>query len=293
VDTSGIEAAVRTAAKTLRRDGAKVAVAHSLTARLLRELAEERACALHVPGFFAPRLAARAARTLAALGRHETWVVGGRKTDTQFNIGIPLQIGEDSPRATARYLREARKANLAVRDAFAPSASPLDALRLQLDELWPHGARLGRVQQSPALAGLVRTVSTATLMPGAAGRLGMIHVDETRASRRLSRKLSANLYLAVPRSGGALRIWDVAVSASNAKNLVHRLCSRYGFEPDSQALLHDVLGEPTVIHPRPGDLVLLDTARPHAVGGFRRGVRISLQSWVTVPAKAGPLVVFA
>jgi hypothetical protein len=294
VDFSEVAGPVRAAAKQLRRDGAGVAVVDRLTASLVSDLANEKLCAIHVRGFFPKAVARRAARTLSALGRHQVWVVAGRKTDTTFNIGLPRQYADASKAAAARYRREAKRANAAIRAAFAPSASPLDLLRVQLDELWAKGARLGRFEGDAALAGLVRTVAPSTLLPGMAGERGVIHMDDLHRKRGDEHRLSSNLYLQMPSMGGSLSIWDVAVSEANQRNLVHRLCSGLGFEVGSQEILHVALTRPHVIDAQPGDLVLLDTARPHAVGGFTRGTRMSLQSWVmTPPGGDGPLTVFA
>lgn len=292
IDLTLVGDPVRVAAKALRRDGAPVVRASRLSRGALEDLADERTCAIHVRGFFDARAAASAARRLGD-ERQQRWVVDGRVTDTSFSIGIPRQYGERSPKHEARYQREAARANQLLRDAFAPSWSPLDRLRLELDELWVRGATLGKFEGRPALAGLLRTVEPSSLFEGVAATRGVIHMDQPERAEAAAHRLSAILYLAMPPRGGELRVWDLAIDAENFRNLAYRLCARHGFDSAAQDLLHEVLGRPRTITPRAGDLVLIDTARPHAVAGFTRGRRVAVQSWLVAAGRDRPLTIYA
>ena len=291
-DFSRVEGPLVKAAKTLRRDRRGVVVADSLTRAALDALAEGKVCAIHVRRFFAPSLTTRAARALAREAKPETWIAYGRDTGTGFSVGIPRQYGERSKRAAVAYRREAARANGCVRDAFAPSLSPLDKLRLELDELWEHGAKLGRFEGHPALAGLMRTIESDTL-PASTRKIGIVHMDDHDRGPEQPHRLSANLYLSMPKRGGMLSIWDLALDARNYDNPLYRFIARFGFVPGSQPIIHRALPKPHQIAPRVGDLVLIDTARPHAVGGFSEGRRISLQTWVVASPGARPLAIFS
>ncbi len=292
-DFSEIEAPVLRASKALRRDGARAVVTNELTADVLAALVGGDVCAVHVRGFFSPSSASRAARRLDEQGKKTLWVAYGDKTDTAFSIGMPRQYAERSKRAAAEYLRAADTANRAIREAFAPAVSPLDNLRLALDELSPAGARLGRFDGRPGLAGLVRTIEPDMLAEGFAKVRGIVHMDDHGRKKDAPKRLSANLYLSMPSRGGELRIWDVATDESNHENLMYRFIAGYGFKPGSQDIIHRGLPKPRVLEPRVGDLILLDTARPHAVAGFTRGRRMTIQTWVFAQSNDRPLTIFS
>lgn len=292
-DFSNIRDAVTHAARTLRRDGARVVVADSLTRQAVEGLANERVSAIHIRGFFDPKLAARALRTLVSPAEAKVWVVAGMKTDTSYAVGTPRQVAELSPTAARKYRRDAVVATRRIREAFAPAPCPLDTLRLELDEVWSAGALLARFDEHAALAGLVRRIEPSMLHAGVASERGICHIDDERLVDA-PRRLSANLYLGMPPQGGELRIWDVAPGEANRGNHMHSFIVKHSFKEGSQELIHAALPRPQVIRPRPGDLVLIDVARPHAVAGFTRGSRTTIQSWVVAPAdRTRPLRIYA
>jgi hypothetical protein len=283
---------LRRAGKALARDRAPVAVAQALEPRLVSALANEKVCAIHIPGFFSARLATRAARTLAT-SKRERWIINGAPTDTSYSVGVPRKFAEQSKVRFRVYEKRAVAAMRFIRDAFAPHLSPMDRLRLELDELWGAGAHVTHRDGKTHLAGLVRTLDPSTLFGGVAGKKGICHIDDPRQAPEGPHILSANLYLEVPANGGQLRVWDVLPGASNAGNVLHKLIRTLAFHEGSQEAIHTVLPKPHVVRPGPGDLVLLDVGRPHAVEGFTRGRRVSIQCWVVAEGPDRPLQIYS
>jgi len=164
---------------------------------------------------------------------------------------------------------------------------PLDKLRLELDEAWPFGAGLAREKKDKRRAfggGLPR------IMRGPTRWKGFIHVDELGPLDSNRGLFSANIYLTMPDTdtnkhviadAGALYIWPLGVRSRLDwyRNAV-TLSSLSAQDPESQLMLRKSLGAPNVIHPKPGDLVLLCAQRPHCAVGFGDGVRVSLQSFL-------------
>ena len=166
-------------------------------------------------------------------------------------------------------------------------ASPLDRLRLELDEAHPFGCMVGRDEESRRLraAGLVR------IMRRSAAK-GLVHMDDVAVLSPELGTFSANIYLQNAAAGGELEIWPVAFYSSEVLEenaaAVALLTTMSGDPYAQRALREHVLpGPPLVISPRPGDLVLLCVQRPHAVRGPLHGSRprISVQTFVS---RAGP-----
>jgi hypothetical protein len=164
---------------------------------------------------------------------------------------------------------------------------PLDKLRLELDEAWSFGAGLAREKDAKRRAfggGLPR------IMRGPTRWKGFIHVDDLGPLDSNRGLFSANIYLTMPDTGtnkhaipdaGALYIWPLGVRSRLDwyRNAI-TLSSLSAQDPESQLILRKALGTPNVIHPEPGDLVMLCAQRPHCAVGFGDGVRVSLQSFL-------------
>lgn len=159
-----------------------------------------------------------------------------------------------------------------------PTLSPLDKLRLELDEVWPGGATVRKNADGESfLAGITRVMHGPTRYID-----GFMHVDELAPMVQSRGTFSANVYLKVPPTGGELAVWPIAVRSRwdfyrHAATLSHLTVQG----DEGQALLRRRFPRPKHVRVAPGDLVLLCVQRPHAAQGFPMGTRISVQSFVT------------
>ena len=172
-----------------------------------------------------------------------------------------------------------------------PILSPLDLLRLRLDEEW--GATLGRDVKSGdvCLGGAVR------FMRGGREKEGnqFIHVDDLSPISPSLGTFSANIYLKMPPSSfqnhpinenpseGSLAIWPIEFRSrwqflTNASFLSSFTTSH----PNIQRSLLNQLPPPIEIHPQKGDLVILCVQRPHCVLPITTSQeRISFQTFIS------------
>lgn len=175
----------------------------------------------------------------------------------------------DSPE-TERYYREALPGVQNLRQACSPYLSPIDALRLQFDELWPYGANVAAFEGKKMFTGIGRVMDAATshLLEE------QPHFDSVPEKlSKLIGQFSANIYLTVPSSGGELELWDMPpLPIAEIDNA----------DLDTDWRSH--LGESLLIKPEKGELVLINTRRAHAVRRFNEGKRISLQSFIGLKA---------
>jgi len=154
----------------------------------------------------------------------------------------------------ADYCRMAAERIRRIRDRLDPYMSPIDRLRLELDEIFPHGARLHTYPSgAKAMAGVGR------LMRHSAA---LIHADAGRAEC-----LTANVYLKLPAKGGTVSIWDHSSPGSDGSYLFE------GSDIPS--------GVPSVtLLPAPGDLIIWNPSKPHVIHSFADDIRLTMQVWL-------------
>lgn len=277
---------VRAALDALERGfGGPVASDHSavrtvdaLSTGVLVELFQtHRACAIHVPGFCSRTTADQLARWIVTNHRSTRW----RGTDMAYALGVPFRIASQTPRGLREYALRAPSVARRLRH-ICEGASPFDRLRLELDEAWPNaGAMIADRKGFKMLVGLSRVMTPDDLLDGIARTEGVCHRDSSALLSSERGKFSANIYLEVPDAGGDLAIWPVAPTRWDwLRN--HRVFREMEtFQPATQAFVRSRLPPPLVIKPAAGDLILLNTGRPHAVRGFHSGRRVTLQTFVT------------
>lgn len=277
----------------------------------LKRLFEHDATALHVRNFYN----AESAKQLGEELIQESLRKGGKNWKVSTSRGLESSdvgtLGEHSPYNVA-VARERESISSSHKDGDSKAAAtpideyfagvqrefqsrrrkgmgyqlwPLDKLRLELDEAWLFGAGLARENKDQHRAfggGLPR------IMRGPTRWKGFIHVDDLGPLDSNRGLFSANIYLTVPDTdankhadAGALYIWPLGVRSRLDwyRNAI-TLSSLSAQDPESQLVLRKALGTPNVIHPKPGDLVLLCAQRPHCAVGFSDGVRVSLQSFL-------------
>lgn len=279
----------------LESDGAGVATCSELTPSALEDLFANRTCALRVPGFTDTNSCKELARWLADRPA-QTW----GNADTAYSAGIPLNALSWSVDEAIAYFKEALPAMRAIRGA-AKGLSPLDKLRLELDELWPSGATVSRDNpyRRKMLVGLARVMRPETLLDGITHIEGIIHTDSSMFLDSERGLFSANVYLDVPTSGGELNIFPVAMQQPEHLQKLVRVIAyllQYSFDPVHrervQRQLHALLPPPVTLTPSAGDLIVLNTGRPHAVRGFTEGTRVTLQAFARHEG-ARPLQLFS
>tara|TARA_B110000208_G_C11689263_1_gene401664 strand:+ start:54 stop:1109 length:1056 start_codon:yes stop_codon:yes gene_type:complete len=158
--------------------------------------------------------------------------------------------------------------------------TPIDKLRLELDEEWSGGARVGRHAKTgrPLLAGAGRI-----MYPTNRDDRGFCHVDDIAIMSDNHGVFSANVYLETPPQGcgGELHVWPLSIrNRMEFYNHSASLSLLLTQEKWAQEALRRCLPPPVSISPQPGELILICAQRPHAVVGFDVGRRISMQTFI-------------
>ena len=260
-----------------------VETAKELSPALLTALLHNELAAVRVPGFFPEE----GTRKLAAFLRTQTFERWDG-TDMFFGLGIPRNTMMASADECLRYFEAARPAMRALRDA-AGGTSPIDRLRLELDELWPTGASVSTANPfgRKMLAGLARCMRPEALLGATRAEKedGLIHVDASPFLSPEHGGFTANVYAEVPAVGGELCVWPVSLAdpESVADRAMAFLLGNSFDSPlmaEVQSTMRKLLPRPCIIKPVPGDLIMFNAGRPHAVRGFTEGLRSSCQTFI-------------
>ena len=204
-------------------------------------------------------------------------------TDDFQCIGTSIGEAHSSAEKQQQYFDEAALTTRVVRDVvFRGLLSPIDRLRLELDELWPAGSQVARVERTQMLPAVIRRWP-----PGGAAHPHRDPRDmPLLQGLGLTRRLGVNVYLQTPPAthGGDLEFWDLRLSEPEFQALKR---PGYGFDRAR-------IGPPAhVIHPEMGDLILLDTSLIHAITDVVAGERVTVGCFVGVRSLDSPLRVFA
>ena len=251
-------------------------VANELSTNTLQKLATRQLGAIHVPGFFKSEICEEiAAKTL----NHEKLGHYTKKyTSTVGRICMPHIDSEWDDELTTQYHDEALPSIEGIRDMFTPYISPIDLVRLRLQELWPNGANLLRLKGRNCFVGAFRvfTPKKSSFLP---------HHDrideETDAPEiaDITDQLVANVYLQVPNTGGDLQLW---LREPNEKERAHIR--------DVEGLPLETVEKHVVsIHPEAGDLIIFNSWMLHAVSPGEEIPRVGMAAFIGVHGQDKPL----
>lgn len=249
----------------------------ALNTECLNRLFNDEIIALVVRNYFDPSLCKKIGDEIAQNDSLEKYYYevsdkGERKSlflgVSRLGVSFSTTFGRDRMGTeTKRYYEVALNNIGRVRSFFSPYLSPIDKLRLELDEYYSNGSKLGTFEKKKMFTGIARVTHKDMDF-----QEKMPHVDSLPSEYNLERQYSANIYLTVPDSGGEIVIYPLApLSASEVDD----------FEINEE-LWRSKLPEGVSIKPNAGDLIIINTRRPHAVKKFSEKNRVSLQTFIGV-----------
>ncbi|EPH46678.1 2OG-Fe(II) oxygenase [Streptomyces aurantiacus] len=255
----------------------RASVSSELTTDSLLALSERRIAAIHVKGFHDRDMAhavAEQALTHEALGSYHKELAS-----SVGRVHMPHVDTAHDASLTDTYHRHALAAIHDVRSMFAPYPSPVDRLRLLLQEVWPGGANLLRLNGRTCFIGALRV-----FRPGVSQLLphnDRLH-QETDApeARNLTEQFTANVYLRVPETGGDLRLWLREPDEAETE----RILAVEGLDPST------IEPPALTIHPDAGDLIMFSSAMLHAVAPSSAGPRVGMAMFIGCTDAKAPLV---
>ena len=252
-------------------------VATELTTESLLQLADRQIGAIHVKGYYPVDIAGEVAQKAIshqALGHYHK-----KHTSSVGRVYMPHIDTKWDPELTRQYHDAALPAIQDVRSMFHPYLSPVDRVRLELQELWPTGANLLRLRERACFVGAFRVFqpSTSEFFP---------HNDaidqETDAPEieGVLNQLVANIYLQVPDDGGNLQLWLREPTAEETAVIL-----------DVEGLDPKEIEEPVLeIHPEAGDLIIFSPRQLHAVTAGHGKHRVGAAAFIAPKGPSEPLL---
>lgn len=246
----------------------------------LLQLAAGKAIAIVIRGYCAAELCEQAAARLFADSRYNEYDKLPGVHMWGFNSSESLATAERKQ----QYFAEAMPTIAALRAIFAPYLSPVDRLRLELQESWPAGANLEYLDGHGLFVGQARVFGDRGALPHQdfmPWELANLPTVSNPGSGIYS-QLTANIYLQIPDRGGELQLW--------AAGYDHEEYVALRAEPGVPGLDRTRIPAPTVqIEPEPGMLIIFHTTRPHAVLPSEGRPRMALSSFIGIRGAGVPV----
>lgn len=258
----------------------RILISQELTATGLRQLFENSIDILRVPGFYPEEASIEIARRFDRSNLRGPYD-GAPNID---RIGRALFEKQISSTAAAEYEAHSLDWIDQLRGAVRPLQLPIDLLRLKLDELHRSGSTLATIEGTRAFCGLIR------IFP--AGGEAEPHMDvlawdlpDGHPDGRLLGQFAANVYCRVPQRGGELKVWPISHSKEEYRR--HQRPESYGLLPTG------LVGEPVMIRPGLGELIMFNSRLVHAVGASPDEDRIAASCFVGTRGDTYPLSVWS
>jgi hypothetical protein len=249
----------------------------------LRKLFNKEVSAIYVPNFVSTRLCKRIFKNIESDLSSNIW----ENTDMFQGYGLPVNyMYGPTANECINYFSQLLPIIRKLR-SISGGISPVDKLRLELDEIWPEGSTITNDNpfKRKAFVGLTRLMKPEGLVGNKTKKNGLVHIDGPLVRDSEVGTFSSNIYINTPYKGGELCLWDISLTKNNRLKLekLQKLLD-YAFDKnyreDIQNLLQQILPSPIVIKPQIGDLILLNSCQPHSVMGFQKGVRLSMQTFI-------------
>lgn len=246
----------------------------------LNRVINREVAALRVPNYFSEDMSREIAERLIGselYGRYVNAPQIGR-------VGQAFFESQASETSKARYEANAVAWMREIREGCSPFLSPIDKFRVEMDEVWPPGTKLGSLSSCKLFAGLARHFDEGSEAEPHNDVLAWDAPGDPDAEKVIS-QLAWNTYLKVPEEGGELTLWDVWPTKDEYEDM--RVPGSYGLQ---RGMLPEAIAS---IKPEVGEMIIFDPARVHAVEKIIAGSRVTWSCFAGYMGDAEPLMLWS
>lgn len=253
---------------------------NEITQNDLRALIEGTASAVRVPKYYGGKAADDIAKMLLGSSLHGKYV----NAPDIGRVGQAFFESQANEEARRKYETDAVKWIRELRAGLAPNLTPIDKVRLELDEVWEAGAQLATMNGRKMFVGLARTFSEGSYAEPHQDIFAWDAPDAPEASR-VTKQLAVNVYLKMPEQGGGLTLWPVSFNQADYK--ARQIEGSYGLRKEE-------LPAPSAeIQPQVGDLIFFNANNVHSVERIGKGTRVTWSSFIGYQGDAAPLILWS
>ena len=257
-----------------------VRVARRLDVGDLQDVILGKCAAVRIPGFCSKSVCEHAMKELRSreiVDYHNATGVGKFK-----GIGMAYFEAEND-QSRKELFSQVHSSILGVRCIFDPFRSPIDEVRLTLDEQWSPGASLLRHGEGKIMyAGLMRAIK-GSILP----HEDKLDRDDSDLASRVHYvgQVAFNCYLSMPPVGGEIQLWNLSLETSKYDEL----------RGDSYGIDRDKLPPPDLtIRPEEGEFIAFNGRNIHAVTACAQGVlRTTVSGFMLYQGEDRPLHVWS
>lgn len=272
---------------TVKKNTKEKKILNKLTNKTIKQLFSEDTLAIHIEQFLDKKICQKLAtwiRNHSDKHKYTTEVYVEKKLVQKdvgvIRIGTPFNLTYGKPKYDSiweKYYFDGEAKTKERQSICSHKLDPINIFKSNLNELWEYGASIANFDDKKMFAGIARiTLPNANLLENKP------HYDSLPEKYQVKGQLGANFYLEVPEKGGELEVWDLkALNPSEIKNL----CDNQDFQSESI--------KSYTIKPKQGDLVIINTRKPHAVKTFSQGNRISLNCFIGYKKLNQPLLLWS
>ncbi|MGB3204477.1 MAG: hypothetical protein WBB28_05770 [Crinalium sp.] len=201
-------------------------------------------------------------------------------------LGLELFECGESEIELAKHQAEAPTLIKEMRRLVHPYISPIDRLRVELDDIWSYGCNLAKLGDQKVFAGIVREHKKDSPGEPHCDVMGWGFLGSYKDKPNLINNIAANVYLRTSESGGEIMLWDEWPTQSEY-NIERKI--------DEPVIVgdHKKITQPKLeIRPNLGDLILFNSMRIHAVKKIETGVRMTWGCLIGYSGADDPLVIW-